>query len=124
MKNKNKLIFCISSLLCLLLCAYLICCVIRTETKYDEYTYNIEDFGDGVYGIYQSFHSSIPAQNYETIKVIYNGWVHTIKGSIQIFYTDEQPKIIIKDFKSYKSDEAILYVPSDGIEYIQTMIIR
>ena len=124
MKNKNKLIFCISSLLCLLLCAYLICCVIRTETKYDEYTYNIEDFGDGVYGIYQSFHSSIPAQNYETIKVIYNGGVHTIKGSIQIFYTDEQPKIIIKDFKSYKSDEAILYVPSDGIEYIQTMIIR
>ena len=124
MKNKNKLIFCISSLLCLLLCAYLICCVIRTETKYDEYTYNIEDFGDGVYGIYQSFHSSIPAQNYETIKVIYNGGVHTIKGSIQIFYTYEQPKIIIKDFKSYKSDEAILYVPSDGIEYIQTMIIR
>mgnify|MGYP003317720504 CR=1 FL=1 len=38
--------------------------------------------------------------------------------------TDEQAKIIIKDFNSYKNDEAILYVPSDGIEYIQTMIIR
>lgn len=124
MKNRQKITLCIFSLVVLLLCEYLICWVIKTETKYDEYVYNLEDFGDGVYGIYQSFHSSIPAQNYETIKVIYNGGVHTIKGNIQIFYTKEQPKIIIKDFSSYKPDEAILYVPSDGIEYIQTMIIR
>lgn len=59
--------------------------------------------------------------------VCFGIWVYECetqyKGNIQIFYTEETPKIIIKDYNCYKSDEVILYVPNGSIEFIGTMRI-
>ena len=94
------------------------------ETNYTEYTYNLEELDKDVYGIYQTVVSAIPAENYEIMLVCYNGNIRKFKCStVEILYTEEIPKITIKDYKQYKKDEIILYVPSGGIEIQGTMYL-
>ena len=94
------------------------------ETNYTEYTHNLEELDEDVYGIYQTVVSAIPAENYEIMLVCYNGNVRKFKCSaVEILYTEETPKITIKDYKQYKKDEIILYVPSGSIEIQGTMYL-
>lgn len=94
------------------------------ETNYTEYTYNLEELDEDVYGIYQTVVSVIPAENYKIMLVCYNGNIRKFKYSaVEILYTEEIPKITIKDYKQYKKDEIILYVPSGGIEIQGTMYL-
>lgn len=94
------------------------------ETNYTEYTYNLEELDKDVYGIYQTVVSAIPAENYEIMLVCYNGNIRKFKCStVEIIYAENNPKITIKDYKQYKNDEIILYVPSGSIEFQGTMYI-
>ena len=124
MKDCIKIV--IFSLLANLIVGGIVCCgiwVYECETQYQEYTYTLEELEEDVYGIYQTVVSSIPAQNYTMITICCDGNVKTIKGVIQICYTEERPKITIKDYNCYKNDEAVLYVPNGSIEFIGTMRI-
>ena len=95
MKDCIKIV--IFSLLAILIVGGIVCCGIwfyECETQYQEYTYTLEELEEDVYGIYQTVVSSIPAQNYTMITICCDGNVKTIKGVIQICYTEETPKII------------------------------
>ena len=119
MKDCIKIV--IFSLLGTLIVGCIVCFgiwVYECETQYQEYIYRLEELEEDVYVIYQTVVSSVPSQNYTTMTICFNGNLKTINGDVQIFYTEETPKIIIKDYNYYKSDEVILYVPSDGIEFI------
>ena len=90
-------------------------CFYNYCTKYEESTYTLEEIEDGVYGYYTTITSSIPAQNFQTITVNCDGCMRTLKGNIQVCYTDGEPRINIKDYNIVNADEIVVYVPKGTI---------
>lgn len=87
----------------------------NNHTQYKELDYTLEEIEDGVYGYYSVTVSSIPAQNYQMITVYYGGSIRTLKGDIQICYTNGEQKIHIKDYNIVNADDIIVYVPKGTI---------
>lgn len=87
----------------------------NNNTQYDELQYQLEELEDGIYGYYSVTVSSIPANNYQIITVYYCGSIRTLKGHVQICYTNNEPKIFIKDYNIVNSDVITIYVPKGSI---------
>ena len=100
-----------------------IVCMIHYGNRSTENTYRLSEVNDGVYAIYYSTHSRVPAQNYEVITVCCNGNIYTFKGSVQISYVDTEPYATVKQYNLVNSDEVHIYVPKGTVSYEKSVNI-
>ena len=107
---------------CILIIAIVLGCVscMRSCHEYSTYNntveYSLTELGDGIYGYYNAVTSSIPAENYEMIVLCLNGQIYTLKGDVNIHYTDNERKLIWTDVNVVHGDTFEVYVPSGSIE--------
>ena len=100
-----------------------IICMIHYGNQSTENTFQLSEVNDGVYAIYYSTHSRVPAQNYEAITVCCNGNIYTFKGSVQISYVDTEPYAIVKQYNVVNSDDVHIYVPKGTVSYEKSVNI-
>ena len=100
-----------------------IICMIRYGNQSTENTFQLSEVNDGVYAIYYSTHSRVPAQNYEVITVCCNGNIYTFKGSVQISYVDTEPYATVKQYNLVNSDEVHIYMPKGTVAYEESVNI-
>ena len=100
-----------------------IICMIYYGNRSTENTFQLSEVNDGVYAIYYSTHSRVPAQNYEVITVCCNGNIYTFKGSVQISYVDTEPYATMKQYNLVNSDEVHIYVPKGTVAYEESVNI-
>ena len=100
-----------------------IVCMIHYGNRSTENTLQLSEVNDGVYAIYYSTHSRVPAQNYEVITVCCNGNIYTFKGSVQISYVDTEPYATVKQYNFVNSDEVHIYVPKGTVAYEESINI-
>ena len=100
-----------------------IACMIHYGNRSTENTFQLSEVNDGVYAIYYSTHSRVPAQNYEVITVCCNGNIRTFKGSVQISYVDTEPYATVKQYNLVNSDEVHIYVPKGTVAYEESINI-
>ena len=100
-----------------------IACMIHYGNRSTENTYRLSEVNDGVYPIYYSTHSRVPAQNYEVITVCCNGNIYTFKGSVQISYVDTEPYATVKQYNLVNSDKVHIYVPKGTVSYEESVNI-
>lgn len=93
-------------------------CITYKETL----EYNLYEINDGIYGYYNIVSSSIPAQNYEVI-TLYFGGVYTLKGDVNIHYTNERPRLVWEKTKIVNGDTIDVYVPYNSIEVRPNMTV-
>lgn len=92
--------------------AYFYDCVTYSET----FEYGLTELSDGIYGYYNSVASNIPSENYDMIVLCLNGQIYTLKGDVNIHYTDGECKLIWHDVKIVNGDTYEVYVPAGTIE--------
>ena len=100
-----------------------IICMIHYGNRSTENTLQLSEVNDGVYAIYYSTHSRVPAQNYEVITVCCNGNIYIFKGSVQISYVDTEPYATVKQYNLVNSDEVHIYVPKGTVAYEESVNI-
>ena len=100
-----------------------IICMIHYGNRSTENAFQLSEVNDGVYAIYYSTHSRVPAQNYEVITVCCNGNIYTFKGSVQISYVDTEPYATVKQYNLVNSDEVHIYVPKGTVAYEESVNI-
>lgn len=106
------------SLVCLLLLAGILAYAYHKSTTYTTKEYSLSEISDGVYGIYKTVSSSVPADNYEMITLCCNGNIYTFHGDVHITYTDNvEPYVIIHDFDIVNGDDLYVYIPNGKIEF-------
>lgn len=91
--------------------------LINHGNKYTEYQSPLYEMSDGVYAIYYTTHSSVPAYNYEVVTVCCNGNICTFKGNVNISFTDNEPYIKVKQYNIVNADEVYVYVPQGTVNY-------
>lgn len=91
--------------------------LINHGNKYTEYQSPLHEMNDGVYAIYYTTHSSVPAYNYEVVTVCCNGSICTFKGNVNISFTNDEPYIKVKQYNIVNADEVYVYVPQGTVSY-------
>lgn len=83
----------------------------------ETHEYSVSEIYDGCYGIYTKVSSNVPANNYEMITACINNQVETFEGDVNIYYVDDNFKLIWTDTNVVHGDTIDLYIPSGSIEY-------
>lgn len=115
MKKLDKPIMFIIGIIAVLL--LFVICMVHYGNRSTENTFQLSEVNDGVYAIYYSTYSRVPAQNYEVITVCCNDNIYTFKGSVQISYVDTEPYATVKQYNLMNSDEVHIYVPKGSVAY-------
>ena len=97
---------------------------IKSETEYVETKYNLFELNDGVYAIYYTTHSTVPAHNYEVITLNCNGTIYTFRGQVQITYSDDDPYVIYQKRNIVNADRMYVYVPSGSVEFQGSVMVK
>lgn len=87
------------------------------SNKYTEYEFRLSELQDGVYGVYGTIVSNIPADNYDFITLCCDGQIRTFKGGVVISYTDTVPYAYYRDTNTVNADIVYVYVPFGSIVY-------
>lgn len=91
--------------------------LINYGNQYTEYQSTLYEMNDGVYAIYYTTHSRVPAYNYEVVTVCCNGSICTFKGNVNISFTNDKPYIRVKQYNMVNNDEIYVYVPQGTVSY-------
>ena len=97
---------------------------VKSETEYVETKYNLSELNDGVYAIYYTTHSTVPAHNYEVITLNCNGNIYTFQGHVQITYTDDSPYVIHQKRNIVNADRMYVYVPNGSVEFQGSVMVK
>ena len=92
-------------------------CIVRQNTQYTEYKYQLDEISNGVYAIYYNTHSRVPAYNYDVVTLCCDGNVHTFKGDVYISYTNDKPHAVARISNLVNSDDVYVYVPKGTVVY-------
>ena len=91
--------------------------------QYTEHEYSLMEMNDGVYAIYYTTHSRVPADNYEVVTLCCEGNVHTFKGDVFISFTDGEPYARVKNYNMVNADDIWVYVPQGTVNYAESVNI-
>lgn len=117
MKKKFNLIRTIALVMIVIGVATICITSIYHANQYTEHEFQLSEIQDGVYAVYSTVVSSIPAHNYEMITICCNGAIKTIKGNVHINYTNGHPYATYKETNLVNGDEIHIYVPYGTVEY-------
>ena len=104
-------------LVCILILTFIGYKVYQAETQYVERKYDLYEMDEGVYAIYYTTHSSVPAHNYEVVTVCCNGSIRTFKGDVYISFINSNPYVKIYDYNIVYADDIYVYVPQGTVSY-------
>lgn len=91
--------------------------MIHYGNQYTEYEYQLHEMNEGVYAIYYTTHSRVPAHNYEVVTLCCNGNVYTLKGDVYISFTNSKPYAKVKNYNTVNADDIYVYVPQGTVVY-------
>lgn len=92
--------------------------IIYPNNHMESETVQLDELSNGIYAIYYTTHSGIPAQNYEVVTINCNGNIQTFKGKVTISYTNYSPYAEINSYKYLvNADKIHIYVPQGSVEY-------
>lgn len=108
----------IAVVIALVLIAWAIWLVFK-PVEYTSTTYQLDELNNGVYAIYYTVHSNVPADNYEVVTLNCNGNVYTFKGNVWISYLKDNtnPYVVYEDCNIVYADKISVYVPEGTVEY-------
>ena len=93
-------------------------------TTYKEtFEYNLYEMNDGIYAYYNIVSSSKPAYNYEVITLYFADGVYTLKGDVNIHYTDSKPRIVWEKTNVVNGDTIDVYIPYNSLEVRPNMTV-
>lgn len=92
-------------------------------TYNETFEYNLYEINDGIYGYYNIVSSAIPSQNYEVVTLYFGGGMYTLKGDVNIHYTDERPRLVWEKTRIVNGDTIDVYVPYNSIEVRPNMTV-
>lgn len=104
---------------CVGLCAGLIHC----GNQYTESRYSLSEINDGVYAIYYTTHSRVPAHNYEVVTLNCNGNIRTYRGYVSISYSNTEPYVNIRNSNMVNADKIYVYAPQGTVIYEESVNI-
>lgn len=90
---------------------------VYNSTYYNQSEYALSEIESGVYCIYNTVSSKVPAENYEIVTLCCNSQIMTFKGSIDIICSTDKPHVIIKDYNIANGDKIIVYVPNNTVKF-------
>ncbi len=87
--------------------------------EYTSTTYQLNELNNGVYAIYYTTHSNVPADNYEVVTLNCNGDIYTFKGHVWISYLTDNtsPYVVYEDCDIVYADKISVYIPEGTVEY-------
>lgn len=85
--------------------------------------YNLHEINDGIYGYYNIVSSAIPAQNYQVVTLYFGGGVYTLKGQVNIHYTESNPRLVWEKTKTVNGDTLDVYIPYGSLEVRPNMTV-
>lgn len=91
--------------------------------QYTENRYSLSEINDGVYAIYYTTHSRVPAQNYEVVTLNCNGNIRTYRGNVSISYTNAEPYVNVRISNMVNADKIYVYVPQGTVAYEESVNI-
>ena len=97
--------------------------MIHYGNQYTESKYSLSELNEGVYAIYYTTHSRVPAQNYEVVTLNCNGNIRTCRGYVSISYTNEKPYVNVRSFNMVNADKIYVYVPQGTVTYEESVNI-
>ena len=97
--------------------------LIHYGNQYTEHEYQLCEMEDGIYAIYYTTHSTVPAENYEVITLCCNGNVYTFKGNVNISFTDDNPYAKVRIYNTVNSDDIYVYVPQKTVYYQSSVYV-
>lgn len=97
--------------------------LIHYGNQYTESRYSLSEINDGVYAIYYTTHSRVPAQNYEVVTLNCNGNIRTYRGHVSISYTNEKPYGNVRSSNMVNADKICVYVPQGTVAYEESVNI-
>lgn len=95
-----------------------------TRPESEPFTLELETIHDDIYLTYYRVHSDVPAHNYNVVQYCVNGKLYTIKGNVNIAFTNEQPYVIYQNSRYSYEDTANFYIPKDSIEYLPSTVSK
>lgn len=101
-----------------------IICWFGKQAEYHENRYELEEIENGTYARYYQTFSTVPAHNYDVVKICVNGSIRTYKGYVSITYTDEVPYVVVMQNNLANDDKVFLYVPKGTVEYTESVGVR
>lgn len=124
MKLAKKIVMCVLNVAIIFGCVCFLKSCLDYTTYSETHEYNLTDLGDGIYGYYNAVTSSIPAENYEMIVVCLNGQIYTLKGDVNIHYTDNEHRLVWTSTNMVYGDTFDIYVPLGSIELRPNLTLR
>lgn len=100
-----------------------ICGLIHYGNQYTEQEYQLCEMEDGVYAIYYTTHSTVPAHNYEVVTLCCNGNVYTFQGNVNISFVNSEPYVKIRNYNTINNDDIYVYVPQGTVCYQPSVYI-
>lgn len=91
--------------------------LVHHSNQYTEHKYQLYEMNDGVYAIYYTTHSRVPAHNYEVVTLCCEGNVYTLQGDVFISFTDDKPYAMVKRYNRVNDDDIYVYVPKGTVSY-------
>lgn len=91
-------------------------CYVHTYIDSTTVEYALTEINDDVYGYYNTVSSKAPASNYEMITLCVNGSICTFKGTVNIYYTNGETKLVWTKKNYNYGDILNVYVPYGSIE--------
>lgn len=91
--------------------------------QYTEHEYSLTEMNDGVYAIYYTTHSRVPAYNYDVVTLCCEGNTYTFKGDVFISFTDGEPYAKVKNYNMVNADDIYVYVPQGAVNYAESVNI-
>ena len=85
--------------------------------QYTEHEYQLYEMNEGVYAIYYTTHSRVPAYNYEVVMLCCDGNIYTFKGNVHISFTNDKPYAKVINYNTVNSDDIYVYVPYGTVCY-------
>lgn len=116
MKIVKRILYVVLILAIIFFCARCTIKFIDHVTYSETFTYDLYELSPGIYGYYTTVTSSIPSHNYEMITLCLNGDILTLKGDVNIHYTDGKNTLVWTDVNIVRGDTFDIYVPHGSIE--------
>lgn len=90
--------------------------LLSSRGKVENVEYTLMPIYDNIYIIKSRVSSRAPAYNYDIAEYCVNDSMYTIKGTVEINYTDGDSYMIYTPSKYVNSAKAIFYIPRGSVE--------
>ncbi len=90
---------------------------VYNNTHFEQKEYSLSEIEPGVYCVYNTVSSAIPAENYEMVTLCCNDQIMTFKGDVDIIYSTNNARVLIRDYNIVNADNITVYIPKGTVKF-------